>query len=357
MIKKEKRVCLVTINDLENYGNRLQNFALQYFLKNEFGCCVRTLWPNDTFSFRNKISYFLRQFKWHLLSAINYGKYRQLKDFFRFNKLVKKDRSLLHVCTNTKKIGNKYDYFIVGSDQVFSEKHCVNLEQMYMPYVTKQKKICYAGSFGTNDISEKESNLFYKYSDSFLSISLREIPTKLKAKQEIIQIIDPVFLVSKSIWSSIGTRPKWIKNDVNFLFVYWLGIIPNDVEEKIKQLSNNGVTPIICNIYADSNQQVSINNFIWLIENSSMVLTNSFHGTALSIIFNKNLISVPKKGTIYDDNMDIRFKTLKEIFKLNDELFVINEKSIYETPNWDYVNKTIESQKKKAIDFFTNNGL
>lgn len=356
-MEKRKKVCLVTINDLENYGNRLQNFALQYFLEEELHCSVRTLWPNDTFSIKSKIFYCLRQTKWRLLATMKCGKYECLQSFFDFNKSIKMERALLLPNKDLKKIEKKYDFFVVGSDQVFSEKHCINLESMYLPHICKQQKICYAGSFGTDNISDTERNLFEKYYKSFSAFSLREIPKEIKANHDIFQAIDPVFLVSKIVWSSIGRQPKWLKSNSNFVFVYWLGEISEKIEKEIKRLSASGLTPVICNIYADAKQHVSVYNFIWLIEHSSVVITNSFHGTALAIIFNKRLISVPKKETTNKENMDIRFRTLKETFELSGDAFTTNESKRPNEFDWNHINEIIEFQKKKTIDFFISHGL
>ena len=99
----------------------------------------------------------------------------------------------------------------------------------------------------------------------------------------------------------------------------------------------------------DSDQ---INKFIYGIYKSKAVITDSFHASIFSIIFNKPFIAF-----INQINDDGRFNTLKKIFKLDDRILNINDTakiSLLETPL--EINKNVlNSLKRKSINFLKRN--
>mgnify|MGYP003313632742 CR=1 FL=1 len=108
-----KKIGLLTINDFNNYGNRLQNYAIQYHLK-KMGCEVITL-KNDMFS-NSKKYYFIKKLK-HYKYEGTFDKNEKRKcKFIEFNKNINfSDKKITAYSKD-----DAYDYYITGSDQVWN---------------------------------------------------------------------------------------------------------------------------------------------------------------------------------------------------------------------------------------------
>ena len=126
----------------------------------------------------------------------------------------------------------------------------------------------------------------------------------------------------------------------------------NNFLEKVKETLN-------INIYmVNENEQQQIYKFLYGIHRSRGVITDSFHATIFSIIFNKPFIAFVNQ--IGDDG---RFKTIKDIFKLENRIYNINETakiSLLKTPL--NINKKLlilynplNSLKRKSLNYLKNN--
>lgn len=103
----KKRIGIITINDNDNYGNRVQNYAVQEFLKKE-GYDVVTI--KNISQLNNKNKMILRYIKYILTNLIRRKDKLRLKRFKEFNKNIKFSN---HYITPYTKDSKKYDYFFV----------------------------------------------------------------------------------------------------------------------------------------------------------------------------------------------------------------------------------------------------
>ena len=122
-----KRIAIITINDNNNYGNRLQNYALQSFLLSKLKIDgVDTIWYDSQYTYMSQVNIF--SWKTWIKYIINWKSQRDylrkeyLKDNIRMYNIGKFTKKI-----NTKldfkieyNLSKKYDYFIVGSDQVWN---------------------------------------------------------------------------------------------------------------------------------------------------------------------------------------------------------------------------------------------
>lgn len=102
-----KKVGIVTINDNDNYGNRLQNYAVQEVLK-KYECDAVTI--KNIPQLNNKDKILLRFIKYILKSLTKKKDNERFKKFEEFNKNIKFSKNYV---TPYTKISNKYDYFFV----------------------------------------------------------------------------------------------------------------------------------------------------------------------------------------------------------------------------------------------------
>lgn len=184
----------------------------------------------------------------------------------------------------------KYDYVIVGSDQVWNSEITKNEANVYFLENINVKKLSYAASTGDDKIND--INRIIKNHSDFEAISVREESTYKKLLSKSIEAelnIDPTLLLGTKYWNA-KTTVATIKNE-NCLLLYILG--KND---KIAQLSDFiRKEKKIKKIYTFSKQKFGIEGiksiatsgpleFLNYFKSSKYILTNSFHGTVFSII-------------------------------------------------------------------------
>ena len=90
----------------------------------------------------------------------------------------------------------------------------------------------------------------------------------------------------------------------------------------------------------------TVNEWLGLYENASAVVTNSFHGTVFSIIFNKPFLSVHQSGKFESQN--IRIDSLLEDFGLKNRVFSGDFEKLFVPVNFEKVNKKLEEIRKKS---------
>lgn len=198
-------------------------------------------------------------------------------------------------------LNSKCNMFCVGSDTTFNDFQFFDKKKYAGLAWTDSKKgrIIYGGSFGTyNFNADKEKIEYLKYCfHRFDKISFREKAGVQLAKEvfdvESDYVLDPVFLLSAEEWRQHEVRPDQMSGK-RFGIVFFYEDNGHDVDterflEKLEVKYN-------CDFYyvtrSDSNRKNAITNvkieeLLWLIDNAVIILTNSFHVTALSIIFNK----------------------------------------------------------------------
>lgn len=208
-----------------------------------------------------------------------------------------------------KLLNERYDKFVVGSDQVWNLKCQGHDDAFFLDFVLdNSKKIAYAASFGTYDIKPEDRGFYEKYIKNFEHISVREnrgneLVKELSGKDSI-PCMDPVLLAGREFWES--KKDKSFKPSEKYIFVYQLGH-GNVVSKFVKQLKKNTglkvffATGHIGNMVyyslGDKNvSTVSPEKFLSLISGAEYVVTNSFHATVLSIIFCKQFFSISKGG-------------------------------------------------------------
>ena len=136
--------------------------------------------------------------------------------------------------------------------------------------------------------------------------------------------------------------------DNNFIFVYTI-TNSNNLNNFLKNISER-YNYKIYKIGVNSINQIQ--KFIYGIYKSKAVITDSFHGTIFSIIFNKPFISF-----VYKERGKERFNSLKELFNLNNRIYNYDDSPdihLLETP-LNINQKFLKSLKKKSINFLKSN--
>lgn len=366
-----KKIGIITITDYNNYGNRLQNYAVQEVLRS-LGFSVNTI-PNSV-SVKSS-NHFVPLTRLNKLKSMSIGDiYNKIS-----SKLIKKhyenhirskrintfkDFSINHI-TETEysitsenipnHISEEYDFFIVGSDQTWNPVFRYGASFDFLTFAPKDKRIAYAPSFGINEIPQEYIERYKLWISEIRSLSVREIAgakiIKNLTDREATVLVDPTLMLDKNKWLSISeaspNKPK-----EKYLLTYFLGPISLENKRKIKQIAkkNNFVVVSLNDIYDSKTYVSNPSEFIDFIHSASILCTDSFHGAVFSILFEKPFIVFERVSNV--PSMNSRIETLLSTFKFKDRLDVnlINNKDFLEI-DYSHVPPILEKERKKTITY------
>ena len=306
------KVGVVTFHRAYNYGACLQAWALQKALKN-MGMTpylINYHLPSmdrlyDPIRKNNPILRGLKTIKVYLTKPYHLRRRRVYRAFFAKNYNHYGDYTSADEMKNLP-----FDACITGSDQVFNTAHTDGVDPVFFLTFAKApvKKIAYAASLGNDDFVESEKKEISKALSTFDAISVREpgaraAVSKLTDK-EVYVAPDPTMLLTREDFEELK-RPCRLKgtNDGHYILVYMM----ERNEELIKlanSISAKTGLPIAQRSYEkifDKETELMYEHgpdeFLSIVENADYVLTNSFHGTALSLIYEKPFLSMLHSGT------------------------------------------------------------
>ncbi|GAB7257501.1 polysaccharide pyruvyl transferase family protein [Polaribacter sp. OB-PA-B3] len=318
-----KKIGIITIVHVNNYGADLQAFALQHKL-NQLGYDAELInylfYKNPKFkptkrsqsfiklSLKQRIKEFVYPY-FKIVKSLPYLQQKKLRDnkFSEFHKLNTKQTKEIN--TIDKLYASKFDYdvYVVGSDQVWNPNTNINIEPYFLTFAPKDKlKISYASSFGVNSIPEIHQE---KYASLLNNID--KIGTREKTGVEIVNnvsektatwVLDPTFLLNKKEWSEFA-----VSTDINkpYLLMYVLtdSDYISNLATQIADKHNLQIVRICKNAFVEDKSEGVINiidagprEYLGLFEKASFVLTTSFHGTCFSVNFNIPFFTILKKN-------------------------------------------------------------
>ncbi|MBR4909259.1 MAG: polysaccharide pyruvyl transferase family protein [Acidaminococcaceae bacterium] len=388
----KKRIAIITeltLNNL-NYGNRIQAFALNYYLrKNHPEFSVETL------LLRNKTGREVTSWLYNLertrkrlsdIFSINYIKRKVArifsnndtdkgkKDFSvvkrlkRFNEFVRKYISISNKEYSYKDLSESlFDFYFVGSDVVWYQESGFVYKTKFLGFTPKNpnaKKIAYAASFGENTIPNENVKSIKKFLSDFAMISVRESKSVNLLDgigvSGVKHVCDPALLLTAEDWDVVSEDVENIEKfkKKKYALIYILG---NDKKEKsIKELCvKNGIEPVfIPGDNAGSNEilrdyginDCSPQEWVWLIKHATYVFTDSFHGLVFSTIYGKPFFVVKRDG---ERDLNIRLTDYLETIGEQDKLVDIEEIGLFNSFKWDYekIGKRLERFIKVSKEY------
>ncbi len=300
-----KKVGIVTIHKINNYGALEQAYALNRYLRN-IGYDAKTI---DFRTYRVKESYKIF-YPFHSvmdiprnLQALLYSGrlHRRKKRFDNFlSEMVPMTEKAYFSNDELKKADLDFDYYVCGSDQIWNT-YCRNYDPAFILDFAENKgsRISYAASVGALDINEDVKADFCKHLRDYKAISVREsnvveVISDISG-QQVEHVVDPVFLLDQDEWKKISPKNKIKKPYIFFYAVH--GDLPG-MRAYAQKLSQETGLPIV--VVSMNLREMLYSNikcydagpkeFVSLIENAEYVFTNSFHATAFSIIFKKKFL-------------------------------------------------------------------
>lgn len=259
---------------------------------------------------------------------------------------------------NCSEINNlHYDAIICGSDQIWNETLTGGLFSLYFGEgIICSRKISYAASNGHNKVLDKIWNDFYRNIKAMDAISIREKGLSLFLKDRGIEntlVLDPIFFLNKEEWGKIAILPK----DRDYVLTYSFAETPHFFEKAV-EIAKRLHKPLICFSFRKkkiSHSAIQVYNkgpreFLGYFNNACYIVTNSFHGTAFSILYQKQFIVIPpmKRRERIDNILDI--------CGINNAVVEDND-SVKCLPvvNYNKVNTILSMQKKQSLNFLLSN--
>ncbi|WP_279001805.1 polysaccharide pyruvyl transferase family protein [Thomasclavelia cocleata] len=350
-----KNLGILTIIDNDNYGNRLQNYAVQTVL-NQMNISNETI--INTAVFNEKKKYLLRKIKYFMTDSYNsYSNNINRKEAFReFNKNIYFSKNKYSVYSKFN-----YKYLLVGSDQIWNPYFGRLREVDLLDINCKNnytKKIAFSASFGVNKLPDKLNKLdkLFECFNNFNAISVREDSGKkilqdLGYKGKISVLIDPTMLLSAKEWDKVTRKPRMLKSK-KYILNYFLGDLSEEREKEIQRVANENDCEII-NIL-DKNSpfyECGPSEFLYLEKHAFLICTDSFHSSVFGVIYNKPFI-VFEREQENAVNLSSRLDTLISKLKLENRKY--NGKNIvFDNMNHDYTEayELLEIEKAKSIYF------
>ena len=315
------KVGILTFHNAINYGAVLQAYALQQTVVALGAECeiIDYRCPAVEKQYRRKKIKECANWKVYVNDILSLHRLDKKKEAFRkfqFQNLILSERTE----NISETVSEKYDVIIVGSDQVFNPKNTDGDSAYLLNFNGKAKKTAYAASIGNNaflNLWQEKYGIDYKMLlGKFAAMSFREKEAADFATQLLGQtyrtVLDPVLLAGNPLWNRF-VRPA---PEEEYVFVYNLGNIPLLVDAVLKVQEKTGLKVYVANKdikgdflfrqYQDISS-ASPEEFLKRLSNARYVLTDSFHGTAFSILFHKNFYSVGNPGK---DNANSRLRCL-----------------------------------------------
>ena len=321
------KIAILTIQSV-NCGNRLQNYALQTVLE-RCGHNVETLRREAGFQGNAKSK--LKSVK-RAVGLLTKHKGDRLGAFKKFNKKnLSFSRKVVSKEVVSAGLADAYDCFVIGSDQVWNPDFDFNSELDYLPMISSERKLAYAASFGVSEISDDKQRVAHLLK-TIPFVSVREgagaqIVYDL-TKQNVPVVLDPTLLLSADDWASIMEMPSKVNCGVPFILKYVIGKDAN--KHEIDRLAKKRNLPIVD--IMNPSLAIGPSEFVWLVANSEIVCTDSFHASVFALLHHKPLAIFERVSS--DEDMSSRFDTLCGTFSLENLRVARNsfvEDTIFET--------------------------
>lgn len=364
------KVDVITRHAIGNYGSILQAYATQkVFEKLGYECdiidyqrneekgkeiCNNLLKKSNKWNknILTRQAYRILQFPNFIIQYNNFKKYRA--------EILKQTREYNTIDDLRENLPDA-DIFCTGSDQVWGEIGNVAYDEAYfLKFVPSDKKcIAYSASFGKKNNDEEMLSKLPELLKNYSKIMVREDSAveiiKSKNIDNVEQVIDPVMLLEKSEWESFAKKDVVKKGE--YILVYQLHD-NKEFERYAKQFSKKKkmklirISPSLSNVLKCGKTVLmpTPQQFLSYFMNAKYVLTDSFHGTVFSMIFNKNFVDIlPKRGVTRMESVLRKFNLEHRLVRDNND-FSVADKPI----NYEMVNDILSGERENSLNKLKN---
>ncbi|WP_045798005.1 polysaccharide pyruvyl transferase family protein [Streptococcus equinus] len=318
-----------------NYGGLLQSYALNNVL-NSMGYESEQIsydFKMESFSGFSKIKYVVKKSVKQFIPGFMHHNSKFEKTLKAFEHSIPHSRRVTK--NNIKRLNYKYNVFICGSDQIWNP---IGWQETFFLNFATKPKISYAASVARDFLSKEEIAFISNLTSDFSSLSVREqnmsnfLSNKLDRKFE--QVPDPTLLLSKEEWNEKFPNKVKTNSDRPYIFAYFLGFNTKQRNDCIDFAKSKGFDIYFIPFMKNDSytwdkkhskyftKQFKVEDFLDLIRNAELILTDSFHGAVFSCIFEKPFYVLNRKLVGNEKSMNSRLSTLFEQLRIEDSRMI-----------------------------------
>jgi len=360
------KVGIFTFPNSVSYGATLQMYALcraverlgheadaihyqNMFMKKELHC-KSTAESDSKYLFKRK------------LKRVLHG-----KQYRNFKKFEKKSVSLYpkKLLTNESRlpfVGVQYDAIVCGSDQVWNPRITGGDLSYFLNFCGETtRRISYAPSFGVEVLSDDLKAQIKEELNQFYALSVREVQGQAMISdmigREVPVVVDPTMLLDADEWRRMETPYRKVKG--NYILYFTVKSSPRLFKKTQEFAKKHGLTMVVVggNILKKIKNpdstihyavDISPSEWLWLMDHAQYVATNSFHGTAFSIVFEKDFYLELSAAT------NSRLTNIVRIMALEDRILPAETDMIPSKADYTKARDNMLSLRESSLNFLKN---
>lgn len=368
----------------DNYGNKYQNYAVEQLLS-EYGDVItypvenrKTVTQTQPVSRLKKLtpahlseSVSARLMNYYDITNARRSAWGNLVYFLRNRKQIVAARALrhnkfsafqqkhLHISERVITAANcgeepwngSHDVFVCGSDQIWNPGYSTTTELAFLSFA-RGRAVALAPSFGVSSVSEDKVEKIRNWLTGVDHLSVREedgsrIIKELTGRDAPV-LLDPTMSIDLAEWKRLADKPK-TKLPEKYIATYFLGRFTRKYQERIGEISRMTGLPVVNLFQIEAPQYYAFDpaEVLYTIGNASLVLTDSFHGTVFSILFQRDFLVFRRDEG--GKSMHSRLSTLLGKFSLENRLDDGNGcVSGVSSETWERVQKIIDTERVRT---------
>lgn len=384
-----KTVGIATIIDYTNYGNRLQNYAVQQVLRGLGHDAVTILnlpmatteprhpWQDlpgappvppqpRTAADKGLVALARRLRRRYAPNAMERARARELalkahraRRLAAFSRAhIRETEFTLFSDTSTDRLDAMFDRFVVGSDQVWNPTMRKQTEFDFLTFAQPAKRVAFSASMGVSRIPEASEAFYAERLAGFAHLSVREeaaaAEVRRLAGREALVTLDPTQILEPGAWRALA-RPHPRKPAGRYLLTYLLGQRTPAYQRLIEDCARRAGLEIVRlnDPGAPGLYEADAAEFLDLIADAALLLTDSFHGVIFAVAFDTPFVSLPRVDK--KASMSSRLDTLLGVLglthrRLRDD-FGAEAVSAMMEADYDGARAVVAAKRIEALDF------
>lgn len=369
----QKKIGIMTFStSLNNYGQILQAFALQSYLRdNGYDAFIINydMWGRFELSREVRmgyLKYYIKKIPFvHKFIEERMVEKPNLCDFKTFKaKYLVYSPNVYHTLKDLQKNPPAADVYLTGSDQVWGVS-IPNTEPYLLNFGSEETpRVAYAASFGRTTFSKHEMKYMPPLLKRYKAVGVRELSgiaaCKTLGYTNAIFTPDPTILRTREEWDAISGGKNPFRTNKTKIFVYSC-YLPKGTLTKIAESISGNNEVIVQDIINDdpSYSHLSIEEWIGAVKNADYVITNSFHCTMFSLYFNTPFV-VFKYRANRGGAMNTRLDSILSQTGLTYRFLSFDdegkaESTLKEAIDWSKINEQLEDLKAIGVKFLKEN--
>ncbi len=350
-----RKLLIITMFDHNNYGQKLQNYAVQELVRAE------GLQPFTHVQTGRKRG---GGIDWKLLAAylaapFGRGKGTRLmeKRKRRFREFVRENIAVAELSWEqlARSNGADYDVYLTGSDQVWNNFNGDRqvLQRNFLRFAPRQKRVCFAPSFGFEGDPQMFREDYVQGIEGFDMLSCREragcdIIRRLTGREAEL-LCDPSMMLPVERWDAFARVPG-VALPKRYVVSFFLGAAPRGVPERIERYAGERGLRVVKLRHVDQPQyyDTTPDEFVYILRGAERVFTNSFHACVFSILYHRNLTVFRRGGGEAESNMFSRIETLLDTFGLEG---CMDAERMDEPVDYSGVDAILARQREKGVSY------